>query len=275
MENKVIITAALTGAVTPKEINGNIPLTPEEIAKDAYACWKAGASVVHLHMRDDEGRGTMDKNKFRETVALIKSYKDCDVVINFTSSGAAQATDEERMAHIKESKPEIASFDAGTFNWMPNMVFMNSPQFLEKLGTCLKDNDVKPEIEIFDSGMIGIANYYSKREILPKTLHFQFVLGVLGGMEATLDNLLILKNKIPQDATWSAFGIGKGHMPILFATLALGGHVRVGLEDNVYYSKGVPATNVQLVERAARAVEVFGKQVATPEEARVILGLKR
>lgn len=273
MENKVIITAALTGAMTPKEINENIPLTPQEIAEDAYACWKAGASVVHLHMRDDEGRGTMDKGKFEETVNLIKKHKECDVIINFTSSGAANATDEERMIHIKELKPEIASFDAGTFNWMPNIVFMNSPQFLEKLGACMQENNVKPEIEIFDSGMIGIADYYSKKGILPEKLHFQFVLGVLGGMEATVDNLLFLKNMIPKNSTWSAFGIGVNHMPIMYATLALGGHLRVGLEDNVYFSKGVKATNVQLVKRAVEAIKVYGKEVATPEETRKILGL--
>ncbi|MDO4544881.1 MAG: 3-keto-5-aminohexanoate cleavage protein [Bacillota bacterium] len=276
MENKVIITAALTGAVTPKEINENIPLTPVEIAEDAYRCWKAGAAIVHLHMRDDNGFGTMDKEKFRETIELIKAYEDCDVVINCTSSGAKAPTDEERMAHIKELKPEIASFDAGTFNWMPNVVFMNSPQFLEKLGVCLQETGVKPEIEIFDSGMMGITKYYVKKGILPAgPTHFQFVLGVLGGMAATVDNLLVLKNQLPEDATWSAFGIGAGHMPIMYATLALGGHLRVGLEDNVYFSKGVKATNVQLVERAVNAIKVFGKEVATPDEARKILGISK
>lgn len=277
LDNKVIITAALTGAMTPKELNPNIPLTPEEIAKDAYECWKTGAAVVHLHMRDDEGLGTMDKEKFKKTVELIRAYEDCDVIINLTTSGDSRASDEERMAHLTYTKPyiEMASYDAGSFNWMPGGVFTNSPQFLNKLGILMSENEIKPEFEIFDTGMMGIVDYYKKKEVLKGKSHYQFVLGVLGGMEASVENLLILKNKLPKDATWSAFGIGKGHLPIMYATLALGGHIRVGLEDNVYYSKGELASNVSLVERAVRAVENFGKEVASPREAREILGLKQ
>lgn len=226
-------------------------------------------------MRDDEGLGTMDKEKFKKTVELIKEYKDCDVVINCTTSGDSRAGDEERMAHLKYVKPEMASYDAGSFNWMPGGVFENSPKFLNELGILMGELDIKPEFEIFDSGMMGIVNYYKNKGILKAPLHYQFVLGVLGGMEATVENLLYLKNKLPENSTWSAFGIGKDHLKILYATLALGGHVRVGLEDNVYYSKGVPATNVKLVERAKRLIEEFGKEVATPREAREILGLKQ
>jgi len=270
---KVIITAALTGAVTPKELNPNIPLTPKEIADDAYACWQAGAAVVHLHMRDENGKGTMNKEIFKETVELVKNK--CDVVINLTTSGDPMASNESRMAHIIELKPEMASFDAGTFNWMPSGVFMNSPQFLEKLGQTMLENNVKPELEIFDSGMIHITEYYLQKGILASPPHYQFVLGVLGGAMASVENLVYLKNKLPKGATWSAFGIGKGHLPILYATIALGGNVRVGLEDNVYYSKGKLASNVELVARAARLVKEANKEVATPDEARQILGLKK
>ena len=182
--DRVIITAALTGAVTPKTKNPHIPLTPEEIAADAYACWKAGAAVVHLHMRADDGLGAMDKEKFRETIRLIRSYKDCDVVINCTSSGASSehpATDEERMAHHRELEGiEMGSYDAGTFNWMPGGVFMNSPQFLEKLGDLYLEKGIKPEIEIFDAGMLGITDYFVKQGHLPTPCHYQFCLGVTG-----------------------------------------------------------------------------------------------
>ena len=270
---KIIISAALTGAVTPKESNPNIPLTPEEIAEDAYRCYKAGAAIVHLHMRDDEGLGKMDVDKFRLTAKLIRDK--CDIVINMTTSGDSRATDEERMAHIPVLKPEIASFDAGSFNWMPGGVFINSPQFLGKLGKLMADNEVKPEIEIFDSGMLGVTSYYLKQGILKPPLHYQFVLGVLGGMDATVENLVYLVKKIPPDATWSALGIGKDHLPILYATIALGGHVRVGLEDNIYYAKGVPATNEQLVARAARLIVEAQKETASPDEAREILGIKK
>ena len=271
---KVIITVALTGAVTPKDTNEFIPLTPEEIAADAYACWKAGAAVAHLHMRDDDGVGTMDPAKFAETIRLIRAYADCDLVINCTTSGDHRASDAQRMAHVATLDGiEMASYDAGSFNWMPGGVFMNSPKFLGELGETLLRRGVKPEIEIFDAGMLGVAEYFMKTEKLARPGHYQFCLGVLGGMPATVENLLYLKDKIPREATWSAFGIGKDHLPIMYAALALGGNIRVGLEDNVYYAKGVKATNVALVERAAMAVRVFGKSVATPAEAREILGI--
>lgn len=273
--NKVVITAALTGAVTPKDINEHIPLTPAEIAADAYKCWQAGAAVVHLHMRDDKGLGTMDAAKFQETIKLIRAYKDCDVVINCTTSGDSRASDDDRMKHIATLDGiEMASYDAGSFNWMPGGVFMNSPQFLAKLGELVTSRGIKPEIEIFDAGMLGIADYFAAQGKLARPLHYQFCLGVLGGMPATVENLLYLKSKLPAGSTWSAFGIGKDHLPALFATLALGGNVRVGLEDNVYFSKGVKATNVSLVERAAAAIRLFGKEPASSAEAREMLSLK-
>lgn len=273
LANKVIISAALTGAVTPKSLNPHIPMSPEEIAEDAYRVWQAGASIVHLHMRDDDDLGTMDKDRFVKTVELIKARTDCDVVINCTTAGDHRAGDDERMAHLPLTRPEIASYDSGTFNWMPDGVFLNSPQFLDKLGRLMQELDIKPELEIFDSGFIGSAKYFLKTGALVAPLHFQFVLGVLGGMEATVENLAYLVRQLPEGSTWSAFGIGRHHLPIMYATLALGGHVRVGLEDNVYYSKGELATNVQLVERAARVIREFGKEPATPDEARQLLSI--
>lgn len=272
MSAKVIITAALTGAVTPKEKNPHIPLTPEEIAKDAYDCWKAGASVVHIHMRDENGIGTMDAERFEKTAKLISDR--CDVVINMTTSGDHRATDDQRMLHIEKLAPEMASFDAGSFNWMPAGVFMNSPQFLEKLGRLMTEKNVKPEIEVFDSGMMDIANYYVEKGVIKAPLHYQFVLGVLGGMSASVKNLVYLLDKLPQGSTWSAFGVGSGHLPILMASLGMGGHIRVGLEDNIYFSKGVLASNVSLVERAVRIIKEADKIPATPADTRQILGLK-
>ena len=168
----------------------------------------------------------------------------------------------------------MASYDAGSFNWMPAGVHTNSPQFLEELGNICTARDIKPEYEIFDTGMMGIVDYYVGKGNLKTPGQYCFVLGVKGGMEATVENLLFLKNKLPEGSTWSAFGIGKSHLPIMYATLALGGNIRVGLEDNVYYSKGVKASNEMLVERAVRVVKEFGKEPATAQEAREILGLK-
>lgn len=271
---KTIITVAVTGAWPTKEHNPNIPLTPVEIAEDVYQCWQAGASVAHLHMRDDEGKGTMSLEKFRETVGLIRSK--CDIILNLTTSGDLNATDETRMAHLIELQPEMASYDAGTMNWGHNSLFINHPLFLEKLGKTMQENNVKPEIEVFDAGMFYNAMYYLKKGILKAPLHFQFVLGAPGGTAATVENLVYLKGLLPQDATWSALGIGAGHLPILFATLALGGHLRVGMEDNVMYAKDrLAASNAEFVERAGRLVKEANKAVATPAEARRILGLAK
>ena len=277
MSNKVFITAALTGAVTPKEINEYIPLTPEEIAEDAYKCWKAGAAIVHLHMRDENGKGTMDAERFKRAITLLREYEACDVVICCTSSGTyPPVSSEERMAHFKViPEIEMGSYDAGTFNWGCDVVFDNTPQFLTMLGNCYQENDVKAEIEIFDMGMMGNAKHYVKTGVLSPAPYYQFVLGVLGGMEASVENLQFLVHQLPEDAKWSAFGIGKDHLPIMYAALAMGADgIRVGLEDNVMYAKGVKASNVMLVERAVRVVKEFGKEIATAEEAREILGLK-
>lgn len=272
--SKTIITVATTGAFPTKEHNPNIPLTPKEIANDVYECWQAGASVAHLHMRDENGRGTMSKEKFKETVELIRSK--CDIVLNLTTSGDLYATDETRMAHIIELKPELASYDCGSMNWMHNSLFLNPPQFLEKLGKTMIENGVKPEIEIFDAGMIYNSLYYIKKGIIAQPAHYQFVLGAAGGTAATVENLVYLKNLLPQGSTWSAFGIGQGHLPIMFASIALGGHVRVGMEDNVFYAKGQLAkSNAQFVERATRVIKEANSTTATPDEAREILGLKK
>lgn len=273
MDNKVILTVATTGAWPSKKDTPYVPLQPEEIADEVYECWKAGASVAHIHVRDDEGKASMSFEKFEKTVKLIRER--CDIVLNLTTSGGLGLTDEIRMKPFVELKPEMASYDCGSMNWLHTSVFENSPAFLEKLGVTMEENNVKPEIEVFDAGMVYNAIYYMKKGILKAPLHFQFVLGAAGGMAATVENLVFLKNLIPEGSTWGALGIGKGHLPILYATLALGGHVRVGMEDNIYYGPGKLAkSNVEFVERTKRIVKEIGKEIATPDETRQILGLK-
>lgn len=275
MKDKVIISCALTGAWPRKEKNSAIPYTPQEIADAAYASWQAGAAIVHLHMRDDEGNGTMDKEKFRESVRLIREHKDCDVVINCTSSGAINPTEEERLAHFIEiPEIEMGSCDIGSFNWGDTDIFDNSPKFLKKLCNVYNEHDIKPEIEIFDNGMIGNAKHYMEKGFIKGPMWCELVLGVLGGMDATAENLVFLSQHLPEGTIWSACGIGKAHLPIMYTTLALGGHLRVGLEDNLYMSHGVKATNPMMVERAARVVREFGKEPATSAEAREIIGIK-
>ncbi|MCG8337244.1 MAG: 3-keto-5-aminohexanoate cleavage protein [Proteobacteria bacterium] len=272
LSGKTIITVAPTGAWPSKKDNPAIPLTPQEIADDVYDCWQGGAAVAHLHMRDDQGIGTMDEEKFRETVELIRER--CDIVLNLTTSGELNASDEKRMAHLQALKPELGSYDAGSMNWAHTAVFLNPPDFLEKLGQTMIDSGVKPEIEIFDPGMMYNSFYYIKKGIIKEPAHYQFVLGAPGGIGATIENLVFLKGLLPENSTWSAFGIGKSATPIMLTTIALNGHLRVGMEDNVYYSKGVLAdSNRQFVEKAVRLVREADKEPATPDEARKILGL--
>lgn len=274
MKNKRIITVATTGAWTTKKENPNVPITPYEIAEDVYNCYKAGAAICHIHVRDKDGNGTMDKNVFEETVNLIK--EKCDIIINCTTSGDLNATDETRMAHLKTIKPDIASYDCGSMNWMHKSLFINHPKFLEELGNTMLEYGVKPEIEIFDASMIYNSLYYLKKGVLTAPVHYQFVLGAAGGTAATVENLVYLKNLIPENSTWSALGIGRGHIPIMLAAIAMGGHVRVGMEDNVYFKNGELAeSNAQLVQRAANLIREASFEVATVDEARKILDLNK
>lgn len=282
MAKKTIITAALTGAWPKKENNPNVPMTPSEIADDIYAVWKAGAAIAHIHMRDDEGNGTMDHNKFAETARLVKErYPECDIILNMTTSGDIHADDDTRVLHVKELKPEMASYDCGTMNWMHSGIFYNSPSFLENCGKLFQELNVKPEIEAFDPGMIGNAAYYIKKGVLKTPVHFQFCMGCANGIPGNTKNLLFMKETAEalvgkDNFTWSCFGVGHSAMEVMYAAIAMGGHIRVGMEDNVMYSKGVLAeSNAQFVERAARVICEFGNEVATPAEAREMLGISR
>lgn len=273
LNNKVILTVATTGAWPQKSDTPYVPITPEETADEVYKCWQAGASIAHIHVRNDEGRASMDYEKFDKTVKLIRER--CDIVLNLTTSGGIGLDDEIRMKPFMELRPEMASFDCGSMNWMHSTVFENHPRFLEKLGPTMKEYGVKPEIEIFDAGMIYNALYYLKKGVLEAPLHFQFVLGAAGGMTATVENLVFLKNLIPEGSTWSALGIGKGHLPILYAALAMDGNVRVGMEDNIFYAPKVLAkSNVDFIERTKRTAAEINKEIATPTETRKILDLK-
>lgn len=285
MAKKTIITAALTGAWPKKENNPAVPITPSEIADDVYAVWKAGAAIAHLHMRDDEGDGIMDQARFEETVKLVhERYPECDIILNLTTSGASfknPATDDTRLAHITSIKPEMASFDCGSMNWMHSGLFLNTPEFLERSGKLFQETNTKPEIECFDPGMIGNAAYYIKKGVLKTPVHFQFCMGCANGIPGSVKNLLFMKETAEtlvgkDNFTWSCFGVGHAAMDMLYAATALGGGIRVGLEDNVLYKKGVLAeSNAQLVERAKRVIEEYGNEVATPAEAREILGITK
>ncbi|MBP2636313.1 MAG: kce 4 [Firmicutes bacterium] len=278
MAKKLIITAALCGAGTTKAQTQHVPITPEEIAADAVACAKAGAAVIHIHVRDENGKNTMETEKFVEVVGKVRKAladENLDTILNLTTSGSA-FSEELRLAHLPVLKPEMCSYDPGSMNWANSYVFLNTPAFLEKLGTKCQELEIKPEIEIFDAGMIGNVEYYLKKGFLKAPLHCQFVLDVPGGMPGNLETLAYLLPKLPAGSTWSVTGIGKAHVPMMLAGLAAGcDGLRVGLEDNVFWEKGVYATNEQLVERAVAYGKMAGREIATAQEARQILGLKK
>jgi len=279
LKNKRIITVATTGAWPRKENNPNVPTQPPEIAEEIYQCWKEGAAVAHIHIRDKEDNDSMDVSIFQEVLGLLhQNHPDCDIIINLTSAGGIANSEEARMLPFQTIKPEMASYDCGTMNWMYKGIFNNNPQFLEKLGYAMQEAGVKPEVEVFDPGMITDAAYYLKQGYLKEPVHFQFCMGCAGGIQATAENLIFMRNTLERavpGSTWSAFGVGKGAMEIMYTAIAAGGHIRVGMEDNVMYSKGrLAESNVQLIARARRVIEEFGLEVATPDEARQILGLK-
>lgn len=277
--NKLIICAALTGAETPKEKSPYHPITPDEIAADVVKCAQAGAAAVHIHARDKDAKGTMDLRVFTEIFEKTKNAcqtAGVDVIINLTTSGQMGASIEEKVAHIKALKPEMMSYDVGSFNWDDKWIYDNSPDFLRHAGKVALEYDVKPEIEVFDSGHILSAGTYVKEGLLKAPCHYQFVLGVGGAMQGTVENIVFLRNMLPEGATWSATGIGTYHLPVIFGALAAGcDGLRVGLEDNVYMSRGVKASNVALVERTVQIAKLFGREIATAQEAREILGITR
>lgn len=278
--NKLIISAALSGAGTSKDAAPTVPYHPEEIAEQVVAVAKAGAAAVHIHVREDSGWPTMSTDKFTDAFTAIKKATQeagVDVIVNLTTSGSTTIeANQVRMAHLKKLRPEMCSYDSGTFNWNCGGVFVNAPDFLEELSACVVENDIKPEIEIFDNGMIGNALYYIQKHNIPTPCHFQFVMGVGGAAAGTTRNLVFLKEMLPQGSTWSVTGIGRSHMDMMLAGLSMGcDGLRVGLEDNIYLAHGVKATNVQLVERAVALAGVAGREIATAEEARKILGIRR
>lgn len=279
LKNKRIITVATTGAWPKKENNPNVPLQPGEIAEEIYQCWKIGAAVAHVHVRDEQGNDSMKVETFKQVIDTLRAdHPDCNIILNLTAAGGIANSEEARMAPFKTLKPEMASFDCGTMNWMHMGIFNNNPPFLEKMGQAMQESGVKPEVEVFDPGMIYNAQYYLKKNVLKAPVHFQFCMGCAGGIAATAENLVFMRNTLERavpGSTWSAFGVGKGAMEIMYTAIAAGGHIRVGMEDNVVYKKGILAeSNMQLIARARRVIEEYGCEVATSDEAREILGLK-
>lgn len=269
---KLIITAALTGAEVTKEQQPNLPVTPDEIAQAAFECWEAGASIVHVHARDGEGNPTQDYAVYKEIKEKIEAR--CNIIVQPSTGGAVWHTAEQRLQPV-DLKPEMATLSAGTCNFGPD-VFMNTEENMEKFAAKMKENGVKPEIEVFERGMIANALALVKKGLLSHPIHFDFVLGVPGACPGTPEDLMHMISCIPAGSTWTVAGIGRTETPLATMAIVLGGNVRVGFEDNVWYKKGVLAkNNAELVERIVRIANEVGREVATPDEAREILGIAK
>jgi len=272
---KLIITAAITGSRMTRDVAPYIPITPDEIAQSAIECWDAGAAIVHIHVRDPKtGLGTQDLDVFRQVVEPLRERTDLLLCLTTSGIPGRNLAIEERLKPL-ELEPELASFDAGSIN-LGGSAFINTPEFLEAAAKSMKEKWVKPELEIFDVGMMVTSLRMRDQGYLEEPLHFQFVLGTPWGSPATPKSFLHLYEHLPENATWSIIGIGKGHLPMAMMGLILGGHIRVGMEDNIYYRRGVLAkSNAEFVARIVRIAKEYGREVATPREAREILGLRK
>ena len=271
----LILTAAITGAETCRKDQPNLPITPEEQAAEALACFEAGARIIHLHVRDDEGNPTQSLERFEAAITAIKSAVP-EIIVQISTGGAVGEDFEKRLAPLC-LKPEMATLNAGSLNF-GNDVFINRPPDIVRLAEAFKEYQVVPEVEVYESGMIDyVAKLIKKGVITHSPLHIQFVLGVPGGMNGSPKNVVYmayhLKELIPS-ATWAVAGIGQYHIPASLTAMVMGGHIRVGFEDNIYYHKGVLAeSNAQLVARMARIAAEIGRPLATPDQTREILGL--
>jgi 3-dehydrocarnitine:acetyl-CoA trimethylamine transferase len=290
MNNEVIITCAVTGAGDTVGRHPAIPVTPQQIANAAIEAAKAGAAVAHIHVRNPKtGKGSNDPVLFREVVERIRE-SDTDLVLNLTAGGGgdfipnddepgvgAPGTDvqtpEERHAHVGELLPEICSLDCGSYNFS-DFVYLNPENWVRRQAKLIQESGVKPEIECFELGHIWLAKRLIKEGLVDDPPFFQLCLGIPWGAEANTETMTTMRNMLPEGAQWAAFGIGRMQMPMAAQSVLLGGHVRVGLEDNLILEKGVYASNGQLVEKAANIVQNLGARVLTPAEARQKLGLK-
>ena len=271
---KLIIAAAICGAEVTKEQNPAVPYTIEEIVREAKSAYDAWAAVIHLHVREDDGTPTQRKDRFQEAVDAI--YKVCpDVIIQPSTGGAVGMTDLERLDSTNiVPAPEFVTLDCGTCNFGGDEVFVNTDNTIMNFARIMQEKGMKPELECFDKGMIDIALKVDRKGLLDHPLHFDFVLGIQ--MAATVRDLSFCVDSIPPGSTWTGCGIGRFEFEMATASIIMGGHTRVGFEDNLFIEKGVLAkSNGELVEKVVKIATLLNRPIATPDEARKILSIKK
>jgi uncharacterized protein (DUF849 family) len=285
---KVIITVAVTGSQPTRQMNPNLPVTPQEIADSALECLNEGASVAHIHVRDPKtGVRSMAYELYEEVVERLRAKSS--MIINLTTGPGGQLSvgpdnkprpeasiiesAETRVSHVLRLKPEMCSLDVGSSN-VGGIVFLNAQPVIDRMAELIKSSGVKPEVELFDVGQVSIAERLMKLGLLDESAHFQLCMGVNGGIPATPKNATLMAEALPKGVTWSIFGVARTQFPMVAMGTMLGGHVRVGMEDNLYMSRGVLAkSNAELVQRAVQIVRSLGREVASLEEARAALRL--
>jgi 3-keto-5-aminohexanoate cleavage enzyme len=269
MMRPLVITVAAVGAELTPDQTPHLPVTPEQLGETAALCRAAGASMIHVHCRRDDGTNTADVDRFEAAYAAIRERSD--LIVQFTTGGAIGMSVAERAGPLR-LRPEMATLTCGTVNFGDD-VFENSFPIMRGILAEMQRYGVRPELEIFDAGHLSNAKHLAAQGLLSMPQHVDFVLGVPGGLDASVRNLSYLVDALPEGCTWSVAGIGRHQLPLATVAIAMGGHVRVGLEDNIYYSKGRLARNDELVARIARIAAELGRPVATPDEARAELGL--
>ncbi len=266
----LMVTAALNGAEVTRQKCPSLPISPREIAEEAYRAREAGAVIVHVHGRLPDGAPTQDRETYRRILEAIRER--CEVLVQFSTGGAVGMTEEERIAPL-ELRPDIATLTLGTVNFGPD-VFLNPLPTVLRYVEAFNQMQVAAELEIFDAGMLGAARHLIQKGLLRIPYYFDFVLGVPGGIEASLKNLLFLRESLPADRPWSVAGIGRHQLSLALGAIIEGGHVRVGFEDNIYYRRGeLASSNAQFVERVVRLASELGRPVASLSQAKAILGL--
>ncbi len=269
---KLVITAAVNGAEVTRDNTPYVPITPEEVANAAVEAALAGASIIHVHARRNDGAATQDKTVYREIIERIQEKSR--VIVQVSTGGAVGMTAAER-ADVIALGPEMATLTTGTVNFGDG-VFYNAPEDIEHFALLMAQRGVRPEIEVFDTGMIATAVRLMNKGLLKGPMHFDLVLGVPGGIPAEMSSLLHMVSMLPIGSTWTAAGIGRAQLAMTTAAILLGGHARVGLEDNIYYAKGrLAVSSAELVSRVVRLAGELGREVATPDEARNIVGITK
>lgn len=272
-KEKLIITVALTGNVPTKEMNPHTPITVDEIVEDIIRCREAGASVAHIHVRDEQGNPTSKREIYLEILNKLEE-RGCDIITQLSTGARGGGNTAEWRGQMLDLNAEMASLSTGSSNFA-TQVNANSFDLIRELAEKMYANNIKPEIEAFDLGMIDNAKLLLKEGVLKAPLQFNLVMNVKGSVSGTPRNLLHMVESLPEGSTFTVSGIAQSQLPMLTMSILLGGHVRTGLEDTILYDKGVLATNVMLVERMVRISKELGREIATPDEARKILGLAK